>query len=104
MMKSEAMQVTQQDDAELVAECLDGNQDAFRKIVERYQTLVCSVAYCATGSVSCSSFSFSQMIASKPRHDVSLGVTPQVSSCSSIAAVGASPGFAPEFRHAPAGR
>jgi DNA-directed RNA polymerase specialized sigma24 family protein len=52
MMKSEAMQVTQQDDAELVAESLKGNQDAFRTIVERYQTLVCSLAYCTTGSVS----------------------------------------------------
>ena len=39
-------------DAELVAKSLDGNQNAFRQIVERYQTLICSVAYCATGSVS----------------------------------------------------
>jgi RNA polymerase sigma factor (sigma-70 family) len=52
MIKTEAMQVTQQNDAELVAESLNGNQEGFRKIVERYQTLICSLAYCATGSVS----------------------------------------------------
>jgi RNA polymerase sigma factor (sigma-70 family) len=51
MIKIEAMQATQENDAELVAESLNGNQDAFRKIVERYQTLICSLAYCATGSV-----------------------------------------------------
>ena len=39
-------------DAELVAESLGGNRDAFRRIVERYQTLVSSLAYCATGNVS----------------------------------------------------
>jgi RNA polymerase sigma factor (sigma-70 family) len=52
MIKIEEMQLTQQNDPDLVAECLNGNQDAFRKIVERYQTLICSLAYCATGSVS----------------------------------------------------
>jgi RNA polymerase sigma factor (sigma-70 family) len=52
MIKSEAMNVAQQSDAELVAESLAGNHDAFRQIVERYQTLICSLAYCATGSVS----------------------------------------------------
>lgn len=52
MIRTEAMQVAQQNDAELVAESLNGNQDAFRKIVERYLTLICSLAYCATGSVS----------------------------------------------------
>ena len=51
MLKTEAMQATQQNDADLVAESLNGNQDAFRQIVERYQTLLCSLAYCATGSV-----------------------------------------------------
>lgn len=39
-------------DGELVAECLIGNRDAFRQIVERYQTLISSLAYCATGSLS----------------------------------------------------
>ncbi len=51
-MKTKAMPVPQQNDVELVAETLNGNQDAFRQIVERYQTLICSLAYCATGSLS----------------------------------------------------
>lgn len=51
-MKTEAMQKTEIRDAKLVAEALDGNRDAFRLIVERYQTLVSSLAYCATGNVS----------------------------------------------------
>jgi len=38
-------------DAELVAESLAGGRGAFRQIVERHQTLVCSLAYCATGSL-----------------------------------------------------
>ena len=51
MMKTEAMPAAHENDVELVAKCLDGNQDAFRQIVERYQTLICSLAYCATGSM-----------------------------------------------------
>jgi RNA polymerase sigma factor (sigma-70 family) len=39
-------------DAELVAGSLAGQHDAFRQIVERYQSLICSLAYCATGSLS----------------------------------------------------
>ena len=39
-------------DAELVAACLAGDREAFRRIVERYQRLLCSLAYCATGSLS----------------------------------------------------
>ncbi len=46
------MLALQPNDAELVAESLKGNQDAFRQIVERYQALLCSIAYCATGSLS----------------------------------------------------
>lgn len=38
-------------DAELVANSLAGDREAFRQIVERHQTLVCSLAYCATGSL-----------------------------------------------------
>ncbi len=38
-------------DAELVSESLAGNRDAFRQIVERYQSLICSLAYSATGSL-----------------------------------------------------
>ena len=51
-MTTEAMERADINDAELVAESLDGNRDAFRLIVERYQTLVSSLAYCATGNVS----------------------------------------------------
>jgi len=39
-------------DATLVAASLGGDHGAFRQIVERYQTLVCSIAYSATGNVS----------------------------------------------------
>jgi RNA polymerase sigma factor (sigma-70 family) len=52
MIRTEEMPATQENDAELVSKILDGNQDAFRQIVERYQTLICSLAYCATGSMS----------------------------------------------------
>ncbi len=38
-------------DAELVGECLSGNRDAFGQIVSRYQSLICSLAYSATGSL-----------------------------------------------------
>jgi RNA polymerase sigma factor (sigma-70 family) len=39
-------------DASLVSESLTGNREAFGQIVARYQTLVCSLAYSATGSFS----------------------------------------------------
>jgi RNA polymerase sigma factor (sigma-70 family) len=52
MMTTEAMRRADINDAELVAESLEGNRDAFRLIVERYQTLISSLAYCATGNVS----------------------------------------------------
>src|SRR5437773_1226633 len=39
-------------DAELVAACLAGDREAFGRIVERYQRLLCSLAYSATGSLS----------------------------------------------------
>ena len=38
-------------DAELVTACLGGDRDAFARIVERYQRLLCSLAYSATGSL-----------------------------------------------------
>jgi RNA polymerase sigma factor (sigma-70 family) len=41
-----------QNDADLVAASLTGNRDAFGQIVSRYQSLVCSLAYSATGSLS----------------------------------------------------
>jgi RNA polymerase sigma factor (sigma-70 family) len=39
-------------DADLVGESLAGNRDAFGQIVARYQSLICSLAYSATGSLS----------------------------------------------------
>ena len=52
MVNIKAMDVTETNDAELVAASLGGSRDAFRRIVERYQTLICSLAYSATGNVS----------------------------------------------------
>ncbi len=51
-MKAEAMQAAELSDADLVAESLSGNREAFGRVVERYQTLIASLAYCATGNVS----------------------------------------------------
>jgi RNA polymerase sigma factor (sigma-70 family) len=45
------MSVAARNDAELVGESLTGNRDAFGQIVARYQSLVCSLAYSATGSL-----------------------------------------------------
>jgi RNA polymerase sigma factor (sigma-70 family) len=39
------------DDAELVAQTLGGSRDAFGRIVARYKSLICSLAYSATGSI-----------------------------------------------------
>jgi len=52
MMTLKNMPAAEQTDADLVADSLNGHRDAFRRIVERYQTLICSLAYSATGSVS----------------------------------------------------
>jgi RNA polymerase sigma factor (sigma-70 family) len=52
MITFETVEAARQNDAELVAESLEGNHSAFRQIVERYQTLICSLAYSATGSMS----------------------------------------------------
>jgi RNA polymerase sigma factor (sigma-70 family) len=52
MLTTEIMHPAERNDADLVADSLDGRRDAFRQIVERYQTLVCSLAYSATGNVS----------------------------------------------------
>jgi RNA polymerase sigma factor (sigma-70 family) len=51
MMTPKNMSATGSNDAELVSACLDGNRDAFGRIVTRYQSLVCSLAYSATGSL-----------------------------------------------------
>ncbi|MGO8837438.1 MAG: RNA polymerase sigma factor [Limisphaerales bacterium] len=52
MINIKTMPAVEQTDADLVSESLNGSRDAFRRIVERYQTLICSLAYSATGSVS----------------------------------------------------
>lgn len=52
MMTTNTMSVTADNDAQLVAASLSGNREAFGQIVARYQSLVCSLAYSATGSLS----------------------------------------------------
>jgi len=49
MMKS--MSLLDANDTDLVAASLAGNREAFGEIVSRYQSLICSVAYSATGSL-----------------------------------------------------
>jgi RNA polymerase sigma factor (sigma-70 family) len=51
MMPSSMIPAAQRDDAELVAASLAGDRDAFGQIVSRYQALICSLAYNATGSI-----------------------------------------------------
>ena len=53
-MTSEYPCTAESTDAALVAGSLAGDREAFRQIVERHQTLVCSIAYCATGSLTLS--------------------------------------------------
>jgi RNA polymerase sigma factor (sigma-70 family) len=43
--------VQEHSDAELVARTLDGDRDAFSRIVSRYQTLICSLAYSRVGNL-----------------------------------------------------
>src|SRR5262249_33590904 len=52
MMTSSMIPTVAPNDADLVTESLSGNRDAFGQIVSRYQSLVCSLAYSATGSLS----------------------------------------------------
>src|SRR6476620_2116086 len=47
-----AAKTTDSSDSELVTRSLAGNRDAFGRIVVRYQSLLCSLAYSATGSLS----------------------------------------------------
>jgi RNA polymerase sigma factor (sigma-70 family) len=49
MMTLKNMAAAGNNDAELVAACREGNRDAFGRIVTRYQSLICSLAYSATG-------------------------------------------------------
>jgi RNA polymerase sigma factor (sigma-70 family) len=50
MMTTTIMSAAVNNDAELVNGTLAGNRDAFGLIVSRYQSLICSLAYSATGS------------------------------------------------------
>src|ERR1035437_9215357 len=54
MMTTKNMPVATNNDEELVSASLSGNRDAFGRIVARYQSLVCSLAYSATGSLTAS--------------------------------------------------
>src|ERR1043165_1149321 len=49
---TQAVKTTNSSDSELVRRSLAGNRDAFGWIVARYQSLLCSLAYSATGSLS----------------------------------------------------
>jgi len=51
-MTTNPMSVSTLNDADLVGESLAGNREAFGQIVARYQSLICSLAYSATGSLS----------------------------------------------------
>lgn len=51
-MMTSNMTAAANNDAELVGASLSGNRDAFGQIVARYQSLVCSLAFSATGSLS----------------------------------------------------
>jgi RNA polymerase sigma factor (sigma-70 family) len=51
MMTTETMAPAEYSDAELVAHSLRGSRDAFGQIVARYQSLICSLAYSSTGSL-----------------------------------------------------
>ena len=52
MMTNTMTAVAQGNDLDLVARSLAGDRNAFGEIVARYQSLVCSLAYSATGSLS----------------------------------------------------
>jgi len=52
MMTSKAMPLATPNDAEIVAASLSGERDAFGQIVARYQSLICALAYNATGDLS----------------------------------------------------
>src|SRR2546427_8015297 len=52
MTMIQAMKTTDSSDSELVTQSLAGNRDAFGWIVARYQSLLCALAYSATGSLS----------------------------------------------------
>ncbi len=52
MLGNRISPVEELSDASLVAACIDGNRDAYARIVERYQRLLCSLAYSSMGHLS----------------------------------------------------
>jgi len=54
VMMTTAMSAVANNDADLVVASLSGDRDAFGQIVSRYQSLICSLAYSATGSLGAS--------------------------------------------------
>src|SRR5260221_13356632 len=52
MPVTQATKMTDSSDSELVTQSLAGHREAFGWIVGRYQSLLCSLAYSATGSLS----------------------------------------------------
>ena len=51
MITTSMISAVANNDADLVNATLAGNRDAFTQIVSRYQSLICSLAYSATGSL-----------------------------------------------------
>src|SRR2546425_7426730 len=51
MITTEMVSSRGMSDSGLVGQSLAGNRDAFEQIVSRYQSLICSLAYSATGSL-----------------------------------------------------
>ena len=51
MMTTKSMSLAIPTDADLVGETLSGDRDAFGRLITRYQSLICSLAYSATGSL-----------------------------------------------------
>jgi len=51
MIVNNTMTQTDTTDTSLVGRTLDGDPDAFEHIVSRYQSLICSLTYSATGSL-----------------------------------------------------
>ncbi len=52
MMTTEPRPTMECNDAEWVSQSLAGSREAFSRIVEQYQSLICSLAYSATGNLS----------------------------------------------------
>src|SRR5262247_4300129 len=51
MMTNRMMTAAEPTDADLVSRSLAGDRDAFSRIVSRYQTLICSLAYSRLGNL-----------------------------------------------------